>query len=190
MTLIMGAVIIDEDLTKRQEKCVYYKGGKPLLIKAGPGAGKTFVLTERVKYLLEIEIKNPESYLIITFSVKAAEELKVKLSNKDIPEETIKKMQISTIHSFCLKLLEDPKRNHKREGYKIYSDDNGERMKLFLKNHLKCLGFENEYFANASHVSAILDKYDEYTMYYVDTDGLVNYIKETRKIEPKYLEIV
>ena len=86
MTLIMGAVIIDEDLTKRQEKCVYYKGGKPLLIKAGPGAGKTFVLTERVKYLLEKEKKNPESFLIITFSVKAAEELKVKLSNKDIPD--------------------------------------------------------------------------------------------------------
>ena len=190
MTLIMGAVIIKKELTKCQEKCVYYKGGKPLLIKAGPGAGKTFVLTERVKYLLEKEKKNPESFLIITFSVKAAEELKVKLSNKDIPEETIKKMQISTIHSFCLKLLEDPKRNHKREGYKIYSDDNEERMKLFLKNHLKCLGFENEYFANASHVSAILDKYDEYTMYNVDTEGLVEYIKETRKIEPKYVEIV
>ena len=81
----------------------HYDG--PLLIVAGPGSGKTRVLVERVAYLVKKKGVDPENILVITFTVKAAEELKARLSNCIGPE--IKSMQISTIHSFCHDILRE-----------------------------------------------------------------------------------
>ena len=111
-------------INDKQKECIRFDENRPLLIEAGPGAGKTFVLTERVKCLLK-RGADPESFLVITFTIKAADELKLKLSNMDIPEKDINKMQISTIHSFCLKLLEGTD----KENYKIYED---EQKMMFL----------------------------------------------------------
>ena len=97
----------DEECTKCQAKAAkHYEG--PLLIVAGPGAGKTRVLVERVAYLVKHKRVDPSNILVITFTEKAAEELKVRVSNCIGPE--IGSMQISTIHSFCHEIL------------KIYSD--------------------------------------------------------------------
>ena len=93
-------------LNENQQKVVEYKGDKPLLVEAGPGSGKTRVIIERVKFLInELKI-NPSSVLVITFTRKAANELKERLSG-DIPKDIINQMQISTIHSFCLDFLKN-----------------------------------------------------------------------------------
>ena len=60
-------------LTKEQEKARTHLKG-PMLVAAGPGSGKTRVVTERVKYL--IEVTEPEKILVITFTRKAAGEMK------------------------------------------------------------------------------------------------------------------
>ena len=92
-------------LNTKQKEAVEYCGEKPILIEAGPGSGKTRVLTERVKFLLKEQKVDPESLLVITFTIKAANEVKERLS-ESIPEEIINKMQISTIHSFCYNIIE------------------------------------------------------------------------------------
>lgn len=93
-----------EKCTESQKEAVkHFKG--PLLIVAGPGAGKTRVLVERVAYLVKKKSVNPENILVITFTVKAAEELKARLSNCIGPE--VKSMQVSTIHSFCHEILQE-----------------------------------------------------------------------------------
>ena len=92
------------ELDDFQKEIVNYPGDKFLCVEAGPGAGKTRVIVERVKKLLENA--NPESLLVITFTVKAAEELKDRLITSGISKSDVAKMQISTIHSFCLKILE------------------------------------------------------------------------------------
>ena len=69
-------------LNEDQEAAVMYDGKKPLLIEAGPGSGKTTVLIERVKYLLNNKGIDPESLLVITFTKKAANELKTRLSEE------------------------------------------------------------------------------------------------------------
>lgn len=124
-----------EECTKCQAKAAKHFEG-PLLIVAGPGAGKTRVLVERVAYLVKNKKIDPSNILVITFTIKAAEELKARLSKCIGPG--ISSMQISTIHSFCHELL------------KIYSDYNelgatfdvlDEEMQLmFLRSNFYNLG--------------------------------------------------
>ena len=63
---------------------------------------KTRVVVEKVKYMVNTLGVKPESFLIITFSTKAADELKERLIDGNIPVSDVQKMHISTIHSFCL----------------------------------------------------------------------------------------
>lgn len=82
----------------------------PLLIIAGPGSGKTFTLVERVLYLITQKQLQPENLFVATFTEKAASEIITRISNR-LLESNIKfnvyDMYIGTIHSICLKILED-----------------------------------------------------------------------------------
>ncbi|MDC0522390.1 ATP-dependent helicase [Nitrosopumilus sp.] len=82
--------------------------GSPLLVTAGPGSGKTRVITERIKFLLKTGLK-PSEILCLTFSEKAANELKERIQeDEDVKEKIdISEMEISTYHSFCRHLLLD-----------------------------------------------------------------------------------
>ncbi len=173
---------MEKVINKKQLDCIRFDENRPLLIEAGPGAGKTFVLTERVKRLLK-RGADPESFLVITFTIKAADELKLKLSNMDIPEKDINKMQISTIHSFCLKLLEGTD----KENYKIYED---EQRLMFLRKHMKELGFVNEAYASKGKAPNILKKFDEYSAFGVKTPDLVEYIKRNYPVSEDYIKFV
>jgi len=82
--------------------------GSPLLVTAGPGSGKTRVITERIKFLMKTGLK-PSEILCLTFSEKAAGELKERLQDDNEIKEKIdiSEMQISTYHSFCRNFLID-----------------------------------------------------------------------------------
>ena len=122
------------ELNEEQEYIVKYDGDKFLSVQAGPGSGKTRVIVEKVKHMFNEGVK-PESFLIITFSIKAAQELKDRLIEGDIPASDVQKMQISTIHSFCLDVLEKTG----TVGLDIIAE--GQKQNLFIKKHLKDLGF-------------------------------------------------
>ena len=77
----------------------------PILILAGPGSGKTRVITYKIAYLLEQGLAKPWEILAITFTNKAAKEMKSRLES--LIEEDIKGMQISTFHSFGLKIVKE-----------------------------------------------------------------------------------
>lgn len=88
-------------LNEEQRKAVEHEGD-PLLVVAGPGSGKTRVIIERVTHLVNKGIK-PSEILCLTFSEKAAEEMKQRLERiMDVAE-----MGISTFHSFAKEVLED-----------------------------------------------------------------------------------
>lgn len=82
--------------------------GSHLLVTAGPGSGKTRVIIERIKFLMKTGLK-PSEILCLTFSEKAAEEIKQRLEeDKEIQKKfDISDMQVSTYHSFCKSLLEE-----------------------------------------------------------------------------------
>ena len=95
-----------ETLNDTQLEAVKTTDG-PILILAGPGSGKTRVITYKIAYLLEENKAKPWEILAITFTNKAAKEMKMRLEN--LIEEDIKGMQISTFHSFGLRII---KENH------------------------------------------------------------------------------
>jgi len=92
-----------QGMNPQQEEAVRYAGG-PLLIVAGAGSGKTRVLTHRIAYLLATGRARPHEILAITFTNKAAAEMRERAAEL-IGEEQAKKMWISTFHSSCVRIL-------------------------------------------------------------------------------------
>ena len=91
-------------LNKEQKKAVIFGKG-PVLIVAGAGTGKTAVLTNRIAYLIRKKYINPEEFLAVTFTEKAAEEMEERV-DKMLPYGYVD-LWISTFHSFCKRVLED-----------------------------------------------------------------------------------
>lgn len=100
-----------DDLNKEQQKAVLETEG-PLLILAGAGSGKTRVLTTKVAYLIEEAGISPYNILAITFTNKAAKEMSNRLYR--LIGDKAKNVQVSTFHSFGVKILRE---NFKYLGY-------------------------------------------------------------------------
>lgn len=120
-------------LNEMQKEAVLYNDG-PLLIIAGAGAGKTKTLTTKIAYLIEEKNVSPYNILAITFTNKAAKEMKDRIDN--LIGSVAKKIQVSTFHSFGLKLLRE---NYNILGYDsnfviMDSDDSLSVVKKILKD--------------------------------------------------------
>ena len=157
-----------------QKKVIEYGEGT-LLVEAGPGSGKTTVIVERIKELIKNGV-DPESFLVITFTTKAADNLKYKL-RKELSNSTVLKMQISTIHSFCLEYLKS-----KNMSLTLLDDDTSEKKTLFIQKFKKELGFVNESTVLDYQIPAVLNKFGEYTCFNVDSNELINEINDSRVI--------
>lgn len=119
-------------LNDKQREAVLQTEG-PLLIMAGAGSGKTRVLTHRIAYLIEEKQVNPWNILAITFTNKAAKEMKERVVNLLGPEG--EDVWVSTFHSMCVRIL---RRNITSIGYNqnftiLDSSDQLTLMKRILK---------------------------------------------------------
>ena len=120
-------------LNDKQQEAVLYNEG-PLLIIAGAGAGKTKTLTTKIAYLIEELEVSPYNILAITFTNKAAKEMKDRIDG--LVGSVAKKIQVSTFHSFGLKLLRE---NYDVLGYTsnfliMDSDDSLTVVKKIIKD--------------------------------------------------------
>lgn len=91
------------NLSKKQRQIVEFTEGA-LLVEAGPGSGKTRVLIERIKHLINNSKRG--KVLALTFSNMAADEMKTRLSEDISFEENVDRVSVGTIHSFCLDLVQ------------------------------------------------------------------------------------
>jgi len=127
--------ILPNYLTPSQKDAVTYDGG-PLLIAAGPGAGKTDTIVRRAAYLVAEGKARPEEVVVTTFTNKAAEELYYRL--RSYLGNSAADMYITTIHSFCDRILRSyPERHPWGAGYSILD---GREQFLFVYARLKDLG--------------------------------------------------
>lgn len=137
-------------LNKEQKEAVLYNDG-PLLIIAGAGSGKTRAITYKIAYLVENGI-DPQNILAITFTNKAASEMKERVEN--LLGNNSKKVFISTFHKFCGRVLrvyiESIGYNR---NFSIYDSDDQKRL---LTKIIKDLGYDDKKVkarAAANHIS-------------------------------------
>ncbi len=128
-------------LNEPQLKAVTHPGG-PLLVLAGAGSGKTRVLTHRVAFLIAAQGVKPHEILAITFTNKAANEMKDRIEALVGP--IARTMWISTFHAACARILrKEAQQLGYRQNFTIY--DAGDQVRL-IKRCLKELGFDPKRF--------------------------------------------
>lgn len=111
---------LNQELNQNQKEAVLQSSG-PMLVIAGAGSGKTRVITSRITNLILNNNVNPSSIVALTFTNKAAKEMKERVQ-KFIPDLKILPY-IGTFHSFCLQLLKKYQSFLKIENFSILDDD-------------------------------------------------------------------
>lgn len=115
-----------EGLNPQQELAVVHAGG-PLLVVAGAGSGKTRVLTRRIAYLMQKRGVAPYAILAITFTNKAAGEMKERVA--ELVGPIARSMWVSTFHSACVRVLrQEASRLGYTNSFSIY--DQADSLKL------------------------------------------------------------
>ncbi|WP_314348976.1 DNA helicase PcrA [Granulicatella elegans] len=128
-----------EGMNERQKEAVQHTQG-PLLIMAGAGSGKTRVLTHRMAYILAEEEVHPWNILAITFTNKAAREMKERVSQLVGPQA--EDMWVSTFHSMCVRIL---RRDIELLGYqRSFTICDPSEQQTAMKRILKKLDIDSE----------------------------------------------
>ena len=170
----MGSSIIDE-LNDKQKEAVLQVNG-PCLVIAGAGSGKTKVLTHKIAYLIEKEGVRPWNILAITFTNKAANEMKDRVEK--LIGDVAKDMWIGTFHSICVRIL---RKYIDRIGFTssfIIFDTSDQRT--LVKQCLKQLNIDDKMFSDRAVLSEISNAKNEMlepSQYKLRTNG--EFRKET-----------
>ena len=147
---------IYDTLNDMQQKAVFHVDG-PLLILAGAGSGKTRVLTHRAAYLIEEKGVNPWNIMAITFTNKAAGEMRERIDN--IVGFGSESIWVSTFHSSCVRML---RRHIDKLGYDtnftIYDSDDS---KTVMKDICKKLNIDTKYLKEKTILAAISNAKNE-----------------------------
>ena len=143
---------IYETLNDMQQMAVFHTEG-PLLILAGAGSGKTRVLTHRIAYLMEEKHVSPYNIMAITFTNKAAAEMRNRVNK--IVGFGAEQVWVSTFHSACVRIL---RRYIDRIGYStdftIYDTDDQKRL---MKNVIKDLNLDSKIYKENGMLNKISD---------------------------------
>ena len=139
-------------LNKEQQQAVQHTEG-PLLILAGAGSGKTKVLTVRIAHLLAQGV-NPYEILAITFTNKAAKEMKSRVEG--LVGDVANRIWLSTFHSFCAKFLRFELDNFLgyNSNFTIYDTSDSQAV---IKAALKALNLDDKYYPVGAMLGAISD---------------------------------
>ena len=139
-------------LNKVQQQAVQHTEG-PLLILAGAGSGKTKVLTVRIAHLLAQGV-NPYEILAITFTNKAAKEMKSRVEG--LVGDVANRIWLSTFHSFCAKFLRFELDNFLgyNSNFTIYDTSDSQAV---IKAALKALNLDDKYYPVGAMIAAISD---------------------------------
>lgn len=171
-----------DQLNEMQKEAVLYNEG-PLLIIAGAGAGKTKTLTTKIAYLIEDKEVSPENILAITFTNKAAKEMKDRLYSQI--GSLAKRLQVSTFHSFGLKLLRE---NYEALGYdKNFVIMDSDDSLTVVKKIIKDLGYDPKVYnprAIRNKISSCKNEMTTPAMY--ERYAVSDYEKIVKEIYEKY----
>lgn len=171
-----------KNLSEEQVEIAMHFNG-PLLVIAGPGSGKTETMVRRTAILIDHHKVDPSSILLTTFTEKASENLIARVKSRISNPQLVEQITIGTIHSVCLKILED---FGVQEGVFTRSlrilDEH--RASLFVFNNFEELGLKEFYDKPTSNnISAMISFYSSFQEKGTDVDALAKKLEGT-DIEP------
>ena len=176
-------------LNDKQKEAVLHKDG-PLLVLAGAGSGKTSVLTTSIAYKIKEQSINPSNILAITFTNKAAGEMKERIA--DLLDMDVSYLWIGTFHSICARIL---RMNIEKIGYSsnftIYDTSD---QRTLIKEIINELGLKDEInyrlaqnvISNAKNKSIGPDEFLKLNFYMQDADAIAEIYKEYEKKKFNY----
>ncbi|MBD8030761.1 DNA helicase PcrA [Corynebacterium sp. Sa1YVA5] len=120
-----------------QQKAAVEHIGSPLLIVAGAGSGKTAVLTRRIAYLMRYRGVHPQQILAITFTNKAAAEMRERVA--DLVGPVAQRMWVATFHSVCVRILRQQAQlvQGLNTNFTIYDSDDSRRLLTMIAKDLE-----------------------------------------------------
>jgi len=135
-----------------QQKNAVTAGNGPVLVVAGPGSGKTRVLTQRIAYLIAEEGVRPWQILAVTFTNKAAKEMQERVKRL-LPDQATEGIMLGTFHSICARMLRREAEYLPIESnFVIFDTDDQERI---VKNVIRELNINEKLYRPASVLAAI-----------------------------------
>jgi len=174
-----------DKLNAQQKRAVTAPGG-PVLVLAGPGSGKTRVLTQRIAYLIGYEGVRPYQMLAMTFTNKAAREMERRVQNL-LGEEMTRGLLLGTFHSTCSRILRrEADRLPFTNEFVIFDADDQEKV---VKTALRDLNLNEKLYRPASVHAAISRAKNE--LIRPDDFPLVTYRDEAvKRIYARYQELL
>ncbi|MBI4762381.1 MAG: ATP-dependent helicase [Chloroflexota bacterium] len=164
------------DKLNQQQRAAVTAGNGPVLVIAGPGSGKTRVLTQRIAYLIAEEGIRPWQILAVTFTNKAAKEMQERVQ-KLLSAQTTEGIMLGTFHSICARILRrEAERLPIQSNFVIFDSDDQERI---VKNVIRELNINEKLYRPASVHAAISRAKNEL----IDADNypITNYRDEVVK---------
>ncbi len=164
----------------KEQREVILDDSKYLMVVAGAGSGKTTTMSAKVKYLVEIKKVDPSSIVLISFTNKAVDELKMRI-NKDFNISC----NISTFHSLAFSILKKSGKKYKIESnpHKIVENflKNNKKLIKFLKNPQYCVEIINLYknnpivFHNKTKKNKVFQQLYNYYNNYMNENNLIDF---------------
>ena len=140
------------DKLNPQQKRAVTAGNGPVLVVAGPGSGKTRVLTQRIAYLIAVEGVRPWQILAVTFTNKAAKEMSERVK-RILPDQAIEGIMLGTFHSICARLLRrEAEFLPIQSNFVIFDTDDQERI---VKSVIREMNINEKLYRPASVLGAI-----------------------------------
>jgi ATP-dependent DNA helicase UvrD/PcrA len=140
------------DKLNKQQRIAVTAGDGPILVVAGPGSGKTRVLTQRIAYLIASEGVRPWQILAVTFTNKAAKEMQARVKAL-LPDQAIEGIMLGTFHSICARILRREAEHLPIESnFVIFDSDDQERI---VKSVIRELNINEKLYRPASVHAAI-----------------------------------
>src|SRR6185369_17077305 len=174
------------DKLNPQQRSAVTAGAGPVLVLAGPGSGKTRVLTQRIAYLIGYEGVRPYQMLAVTFTNKAAREMEHRVQ-KLLGEEMTRGLLLGTFHSTCARILRrESERLPVNAEFVIFDADDQQSL---VKNAIKELNLNDKLYRPVAVHGAISRAKNE--LFGPDDFPITNYRDEVvKRIYKRYQELL
>jgi DNA helicase-2/ATP-dependent DNA helicase PcrA len=157
----------------------------PVLILAGPGSGKTRVITHRVAYLIRVVGVNPRRIMAVTFTNKAAREMEERLNK--LVSASVKELTLGTFHAICARILrQDGKVISVDKNFSIYDDD--DQISL-IKRSLQDLALDPKQFAPRA-LQSVISSAKSQMQEPSDLHGRSYFDEVTRRVYERYQKLL